>query len=296
AKRVIVEFLKCIDFSGTSFTRDPAMESQVEDFFRTWDNKERVRPYINTGISTAEAAYAHISSTNVKASIAIYTALIAIMDDPRMFSSSHCHDIPQKLFLGSVQQEGNNVESSILRIVAMFWDVYPPLNASMMATATLGFINGCLLENGIGICRAMPFVELQRNLSGASIAFACFIWEKSRFPDEAVYVQALPDAAEAMNRINDILSFYKEVLEGDTSAYVSNRVVVTGKPVQEVLHEIVAEAVTAVERARGLILTEEARGVWDSFVIGFILFHVNDPRYRLSEFLGDEYLIDVDKH
>lgn len=85
---------------------------------------------------------------------------------------------------------------------------------------------------------------------------------------------------------SDILSFYKEELEDDTSSYIHARARTTNTSPYEILQEVIDEVVAAVERIRRLLGEGPARDAWDSFESGYIQFHLEAPRYRLGDILG----------
>ena len=92
--------------------------------------------------------------------------------------------------------------------------------------------------------------------------------------------------------VSDILSFYKETLEGDTSSYIHSRASIAGQCPYETLREVIDEVVAATERIHAVLGTGPARDAWDSFEAGYIQFHFGDPRYRLQEVFGNEYMMD----
>jgi len=88
--------------------------------------------------------------------------------------------------------------------------------------------------------------------------------------------------------ISDILSFYKEELQGETVNYIHDRALVTGKTAIDTLREVIDETEAASQRVRQILGESDARDAWDSFAKGYISFHYGDPRYRLREIIGDE--------
>ena len=88
--------------------------------------------------------------------------------------------------------------------------------------------------------------------------------------------------------MNDILSFYKEELAGETVNYVHLLQVVRRKEsVLEVVHELIEEAVALSDEIDG-ILIGDAKELWECWKVGYITYHLCDSRYRLSEL----YLIE----
>jgi len=83
--------------------------------------------------------------------------------------------------------------------------------------------------------------------------------------------------------INDILSFYKEELAGETVTYV--HLLRTARHKEnglEVVQELIDEAVGLSEEIDG-VLAGEAKEMWECWKTGYITYHLCDGRYRLSE-------------
>ena len=80
---------------------------------------------------------------------------------------------------------------------------------------------------------------------------------------------------------SDILSFYKEDLEGDTSSYIHARAHVANMSPYDVLQDVINETVSAAEWVHHVLGEGPAKDAWKSFEAGYIHCHLNDPRYRL---------------
>ena len=89
---------------------------------------------------------------------------------------------------------------------------------------------------------------------------------------------------------SDILSFYKEELAHETTNFVHDQALVTGKSVSEVLSGLLQEVVTAVERARVLLKGDKEKETWEKFIAGYVAYHFYSSRYRLVELTGTEYI------
>lgn len=88
------------------------------------------------------------------------------------------------------------------------------------------------------------------------------------------------------------MSFYKEEQDGETSSYIHARARLSDKTLIATLHEVIDEVVAAVDRARRTLGDGTARIAWDSFIRGYIAFHINNPRYRLQDIL-DGHMVDA---
>ena len=64
------------------------------------------------------------------------------------------------------------------------------------------------------------------------------------------------------------------------------RAVVTQKDIHTALSDVADDAVTAYRNAHMLLTDEKAKAVWDSFVAGFVAFHLHARRYKLMDILA----------
>jgi hypothetical protein len=83
--------------------------------------------------------------------------------------------------------------------------------------------------------------------------------------------------------VNDILSFYKEELAGETVNYVHLlRAVRHKENVLEIVHDLIDEAV-GLSKEISALLADEVKGPWERYKTGYITWHLCDSRYKLSE-------------
>ncbi|EMD33752.1 hypothetical protein CERSUDRAFT_117848 [Gelatoporia subvermispora B] len=137
--------------------------------------------------------------------------------------------------------------------------------------------------------QSLAFVEYRRIKTGVGEAYAGYIWDINRFPDEKAFVQAMPDAVLFIQYVNDIMSFYKEELGGDLGTYVQDRALVTRMTSAEVLSHVVDATIASVNSARAVLGNGPARDAWEFFMRGYIAFHLQAPRYLLHEIMDLEY-------
>jgi len=107
------------------------------------------------------------------------------------------------------------------------------------------------------------------------------------FPAEIpleTYIQALPAIMVFANMTNDVLSFYKEELDGENINYVSRAAYARGVSKVTVLQTVADETISADRRACKLLDSDkQTREAYAKFREGFTLFHVASKRYRLNE-------------
>ncbi|KAH9944602.1 isoprenoid synthase domain-containing protein [Amylocystis lapponica] len=295
AKDAISYFLDKACMTIPTVRRDLELESCVQTTIQSWGLEGMVHPHEITANIIAATAYNHISNFDTKVQIALYTALLTSMDNPEVMGSLPFDRLHDKLFSGVLKTE-SDMFGHLSQILMGMWNHYPRFAASSILGSTLQFINVTILENetrsAVLSTQALSFIEYRRALSGVPDAYASFIWDKSRFPDVQVYIRILPDVGIYISYVNDILSFYKEELAGETGNYVHDRATVSNKTAHETLREVIDETVAAMCRIRDVLGDGEARDAWESFARGYIAFHASSPRYRLQEIIECHYMTD----
>ncbi|PCH34391.1 terpenoid synthase [Wolfiporia cocos MD-104 SS10] len=290
------EFLHKMQVSLPQYPRDPELEARVRETLSSWGHEKALRPYIITGIMLTITAYSHITDFETKVQIALFTTFIIAMDDPAVLDSIACREFHQAICFGTVQKE-SGLFNKFNKILQSMWGHYPTFTANTIYASALRFVNAAILEKesaGTALSSdSLPYVEYKRSMTATTEAYACFIWEKSKFPDVKVYMQAIPDVTLYVSYVNDILSFYKEELAGEEDNYIHERATISGKSVIHTLQDVINDTVAAVGRIRDVLGEGEARDAFESFAAGYIGVHTETPRYRLKEITGGQYIMDV---
>ncbi|KZT12294.1 terpenoid synthase [Laetiporus sulphureus 93-53] len=298
SRQAVIDLLERLQLSVPQYTRDFELEHRVKDTIRSWGPafESLLRPYLPPAMILTLTCYDHIKNVDTKVQIALFSTLVIAMDDPSVFNASSSRDFHRRLCAGSVQGQPD-VLGKLTSNLAGMWEHFPPFAASSIFTAALQFVNGCILEQNavkgaVVDSDALPFITYRRNMSGLAEAFAYFIWEEAEFPDDVdKYMQAIPDICWYQNHVNDVLSFYKEELAGETGNYMSDRAIATGKTTLETLQEVIDETVVIVERIRKILGEGKVRDAWEAFARGWIAFHTSSPRYRLRELIPCHYIV-----
>jgi len=295
-EKAIRTFLDKTKITFPNFVRDPELEARVKAIIRSWGNEESLRPYVVTALILTVTAYSHISSMDTKVQITIFTTFIIAMDDPAVFNSLESREFSQRMCTGSLQNDPGML-GEFAKVLRGMWAHYTGFSANTIYASALRFVNASMLEGDSVTTalssHALPFIEYKRSMSATTEAYACFIWEKTKFPDFKAYMQAIPDVMLYISYVNDILSFYKEELAGETANYIHERAFVTGKSVPDTLYDVIDDTVAALERARDILGEGQARAAFENFAAGYIRVHTGNPRYRLQDIVGGEYIIDV---
>ncbi|KAH9926486.1 uncharacterized protein B0H18DRAFT_1006379 [Fomitopsis serialis] len=304
AKNAIVDFLQKMNVPATpKSTRNPALESRVKEITQTWPSPspshDHTNHHIVTGVVMTEASYSHLTSIDAQVAIALYTALMVALDDPEVFGVVSAHKFPQMLCDGSAHQD-RGLLGELARLLVDMGRLFPAFGINCIISSTMRWFAGEMISNPSTPSflepRSKSFVDLQRSLSGDPEAYAAFIWDKADFSDETSYIHIFPEACIYVNHVKSeygqsTYTSSSDILSGDDT-YLRARSRVTGQATYDTLREVIDEVVAAVERIREHLGTGPARDAWDSFEAGYIWFHIGDPRYRLQEVIGTDYMMD----
>ena len=183
------------------------------------------------------------------------------------------------------------------------WEYYHPIGANIAASAILDFASACYFEVVTQDMKVNPaashYPDYVRLKSGFGDFFAFGIWPVAQFPDITAYVQAVPAVSRFASEfgstsrqlsltfrsdiVNDILSFYKEELAGETANYVHLLQAVRHKESGlEVVHDLIDEAV-GLSKEISALLGDDAKELWECWKTGYITYHLCDIRYKLSD-------------
>ncbi|KAH9926490.1 isoprenoid synthase domain-containing protein [Fomitopsis serialis] len=276
------------------YSRSPSLEARVEAATKSWPFADRIRPYVASGIIIAETCYSHLTGTDAQVAIALYTALMVTLDDRAIFDELGAQEFPRMLCDGSAHRD-QGLLGALTRVLVDLGQLFPPFGVGCIVSSTLRWFTGEMSDDPgkrfFLEAQSKSFADYQRFMTGVAEPYASFIWSKEDFPHETSYIHILPEACVYMIHINDILSFYKEELAGETNNYIHARSRATSKLPRDVLCQLIDEVVAAAERVRDHLGEGPVRDAWDNFEAGYIHYHIGNPRYRLQEVLGAGFMI-----
>ncbi|KAK1972291.1 longiborneol synthase [Colletotrichum sublineola] len=235
--------------------------------------------------------------TEVQGFVGLFTWLVVQYDDivGQNDEMAEAQLFQERFFRGETQPNAMLEGLANLMREAPRW--FDPVLANLLQISTLKFLTCNLLERHKGflnmpVTRAgVKFPDFVRDLSGINVAFAVFCFPKAQYPDVEQYLEAIPDMARFIDISNDVLSFYKEELSGDTRNYVHNRAMATGRPVLTELEVLKDEVVESANRAAKIL---KGRGKYEQSmhdsVRGLLAMHTANPRYKLKDLgLAEEH-------
>ncbi|KIY51852.1 terpenoid synthase [Fistulina hepatica ATCC 64428] len=239
---------------------------------------------IKGGVSMACNAYGHLKNRRLQTFICLYTAFLIYLDDMFDQDVESVREFNHRFVTG--QKQRHWLLDHFAALLLEMPNLWGPVVANMMTTSTLNLVTALSLEHELqGVTLesdAVRYPTFARVMSGASETYALFA-----FPPELPlrsYLQALPDLMIYINNGNDILSFYKEELDGETVNRVHMIAKCRSVPQSVVLRDIVDDAVAAHRRITGTLEPwPAAQSAFLSFSQGYVGFHAGITRYRLNE-------------
>lgn len=116
------------------------------------------------------------------------------------------------------------------------------------------------------------------------LAYAWFTFPKEKYPDMTVPVEAIYDMARCIAHVNDVLSFYKEELNGDSDNYIHSKAAYAGIDIIASLKETAKEAIECAQRTENVLEGKgEYQKAWQQHLTGYVEMHLMRGRYRLWE-------------
>ncbi|KIJ56159.1 hypothetical protein M422DRAFT_150404, partial [Sphaerobolus stellatus SS14] len=178
----------------------------------------------------------------------------------------------------------------LAEVLHLFWDYYDPLCCNGLIASALIFMTGSCIEISLDtmtiplVPNVTRFAWFMRDGTGIARSFATFGFTKSRGMQAMDFIQAVPDMEYWMNVGNDLISFYKEELQGETNNYIHIRARNENKSPVQVLSEIVQELVTSRDTIyAALAHNPTALSIWKGFEQGFLHWHLIQDRYKLRD-------------
>ncbi|KZV79138.1 terpenoid synthase [Exidia glandulosa HHB12029] len=216
--------------------------------------------------------------------VALLTAYFIYVDDRFLRDVAAAREFNARFARG--ERQGDETLAGLAQLLGELPQYFSPIAANLITTSYLNLVTAVLVEHealDATISKdSERYATMMRTLSGAAEAYAFFVFP-AELPVQS-YIQTIPDLVEYLCSANDILSFYKEELAGETVNQVSLLAVAQGRSKADVLAALVAGCVAAHERAQRLLKPHpEALKAYLAFARGYIEFHVVTKRYRLHE-------------
>ncbi|KAN0074715.1 Isoprenoid synthase domain containing protein [Tylopilus felleus] len=247
------------------------------------DGNPSVRTFLREGVVYAATAGAHIPHRPTQIWIALYTSCAIFVDEA---ADQFPEEMPNVYrfndrFIRN-EPQGCGVLDAYADVLRRASDLYRPVGSHLITTATLNFVAANILEYETKTMKissaAQRYPVYQRTLSGVAEAYSFMV-----FPWEVPlndYIQAIPDMTLFIHNVNDVLSFYKEELVGETTNQVSTLAAHANKSRLETFGEL-TEATIGLYKEVVKILQDypEACEAFKRYTAGYAYFHTSTTRY-----------------
>ncbi|KAI0031073.1 isoprenoid synthase domain-containing protein [Vararia minispora EC-137] len=281
-------FIRGLDYSPPPFPQDPVLHAAIVAELEAWNIGEAVDGFmkcVDVGLAAAELFYPS-HEFDLKIIMAICTAGMKWMDNVADDILDALAEF-QHLFYAHLPQL-HPVLDCYANYMLKLYDHYEAYVADAMIMSSCTFIDGSVLEVRALTKRVStkPDAKLWpyyvRSLSGISgfYSYACF--PKKDHPDVVDYVQAIPEILIFTNFLNDVLSFYKEEMDGEQHNYCQMMSRVNGKAPIDILQDVSDETVMVAKRAARILKEAPAAlKAFKEYEQGYIRFHLDVAHYRL---------------
>ncbi|KAF8993302.1 isoprenoid synthase domain-containing protein [Cyathus striatus] len=241
-------------------------------------------PFLRVGIDIAGTSYAHVKDKKLHRYIAIYTTYVTYLDDFCQTDAGIVHISSfLRRFVNNESQEHKILDdiANVLKEANVYW---PPITASLILSASLNFISSLFIDHETKDMKlgdhAIQYPSFSRRLSGIAETYAIFA-----FPPEmpaSDFMQAIPDICDVTNYGNDIMSFYKEELQGEELNYISLFGKTRGLEKLDSLKLVTDHTASAHERIL-ILLDGDAYACYNAYCQGYVGFHALCRRYKLDQ-------------
>ncbi|KAG6860529.1 hypothetical protein C0995_010100 [Termitomyces sp. Mi166 len=229
---------------------------------------------LHLAASLIELAY-HDCTFDEKKQIALYNWFLIYIDDVSSKDVT-AYVAFEERFIRNLPQLDPVLDrlASVLR--AMF-DFYPVFFANSIISATFDFVSGTCIEPSVEKLQlssaSARFPWFLRDRTGVAVAFALMLFPKSRPVDYVTCFQAMADMDFWISATNDLLSYHKESIAGETANYISNRAVAEGNVPLKVVSDIQRELLHSRNHIYETLLKtagEDAFKVWRTWEHGYM--------------------------
>jgi len=273
-----------------------------------------VLPFLPIGVTYSMTSCAHITPRHNQIWIALCTACLFFVDDvPRRFPTElpSLRAFNNRLVRG--EKQGNAVLDAVVDLLKETPRVFGGhVPADLLTTSIMDFATTTVMEcettNMHILASAKGYPSYQRVMTGIGEAYAVMVFPPD-IPYEE-YIQAMPELALFICTVNDVLSFYKEELDGESTNHVTTIAARKGISRVEAFEDLADTSVELYQRILSILdglppsgsgsmkgvdnweregdaeVTRgfsRAREAFTHFVEGYFAFYFSSKRYRLME-------------
>lgn len=290
-RQSVAEFYQRCGLQYKNITLDEAWYSECcqEAINRDYP-MDAILPYMPVGVAIMSNAYGHLPDYATKMWICLFTTVATCIDDMMLRAEDLVHMYRFNERFANCQPQGHPVLTTLDGLLREVTCHYSAPVSNLIVTSSLNFISSILLDSETQDMPISPqapsYPEYSRLLSGLADTYGFCIFPSTLPLRE--YVQCMPDLTIVINHTNDILSYYKEEIEGDSANYLSLIAASRALTKQDALRELIEKTVQAYHNVLEFLRPHpEAYGAYVAFFDGYVKFHATLRRYKLEEIMSE---------
>ncbi|KAG2753982.1 terpenoid synthase [Suillus brevipes Sb2] len=300
-RQSIAEFIQRCGLQYKNIMLDEAWYSECsQEAINRGYPMEAILPYMAVGVAMMSNAYDHLPDRATKMWICLFTVVSVCIDDMMGEGEDLVHVYSFNQRFANCQPQEHPVLNALDGLLREVHYHYSAPVSNLIVASSLNFMSSILLDNETQDMPISPqtssYPEYSRLLSGLSDAFGFCIFPCTLPLRE--YVQCMPDLTIVLNHrasttiddFPDILSYYKEEIEGDSANYLSLIAASKAFTKQEALRELIEKTVQAYHNVLEFLRPRpEAYNAYVAFFDGYIKFHATLKRYKLEEVMLERF-------
>ncbi|KAI0822026.1 terpenoid synthase [Trametes gibbosa] len=287
-KDIIRDFLRQSQYEDPRTPPDLELRRRTTDEVASWQVHlcpKFAQRLVETSCHFPETAYAHLTPEH-RFFVSRYTAYFLYADDLGDSCLDALREFPRRFANGEPQLD--SVLERLATMVRGAHTLWTDVGTSAIIAGTLDALTGFYIElttREMAVQRwAVRYPVYLRDKSGINPPFVAFIFMRGWRPTAESYVQLIPEMEYWIGAVNDLLSFYKEELEQETTNYICVRAAAQQTSRLVVLRQHADEILETTRRIEHLAAGDaELAALWGGYARRFLEFSVKAPRYRLSE-------------
>ncbi|KAI0824364.1 terpenoid synthase [Trametes gibbosa] len=289
-KQVIQDFLTRMHYRSPRTAPNAKLREEVASSLFALNaglSSDTIARMVDTACTIAESTYPHASYQH-QLLVSLFTTYVVYFDDT---GGRENVDALGRFGQRVVAREAQ-AHPILNRLVHQFADMYatfPRVGADSIVSATLIGVMSRYIELTSTDTPVTPgalrYPSYMRVMAGYSTAFIFFAFPKGwRDPSDTSYLQIVPELVFLSDHINDILSSYKEALDGETDNYVHLRANASNRDPLTVLRDLCEETLDTIRRVDAITASDPPLAkIWRGFLMGYTEFHFRAKRYRLND-------------
>ncbi|EIW59698.1 terpenoid synthase [Trametes versicolor FP-101664 SS1] len=240
---------------------------------------------VDASCNYVETVYGHTPPAH-RHYIALYTVCMLYADDLGEHDPGAVMQFTRRFVRAEPQPHA--VFECLASVLRRAHELWPQFGADCIITGTLDALAANHVEcttRGMAVKpHATRYPTYLRLRAGIGAPFTHFVFPNCWRETPESYVQILPEIDHWTLGANDILSFYKEELAGETNNYIHLRAAAEQTSTDAVLRRLVEEVTDTARRVVKIAADdEELSRIWNRYMQCYLEFHLRTPRYRLAE-------------